>query len=404
MTRRQSWGIAVIALFCGGAGALAFWAYYSARPTIHDTPYAGLPSGVRVLRSGAELEISGPITDRLAGQFHDILQTHTQARTVQLDSPGGEVHAALQIATDIRGRHLATFVGNLCQSACILAFMAGDRRWVGAFAHLLLERSVAGEALLPAYRTAGVNTDILSGLQGLNAGQAEAISTTQALETGIATDSADRDTFALAGFGPDPKAADIERRLRDVPVYNAVAILDPQGFQQDLLVWTNVIREGVPGTAAFEALQSRIGMLFRRLLYRAPDSDLLEYGNLLVDEVVWINANAPNTCEEMLINGQSTATSLPTDFILRRADIFSHILLAGQHDDPSAAVRAEDKPARVDMYADLSNRGVDPRLLEAFLDDPAANAIGCRQALVFLQSALKRPRLYTEMMVHFIPF
>lgn len=87
------------------------------------------PDGV-VSVQGVEIRIEGPITERVEESFIQQVRTHSGLKTVSLNSPGGRVFPALNIARAINSAGLNTSVpkGDECDSACSFIFLAGRER------------------------------------------------------------------------------------------------------------------------------------------------------------------------------------------------------------------------------------------------------------------------------------
>ena len=79
---------------------------------------------------GTTLELSGSFSWALPQNFQAILASAPKVRLVRLEGPGGHVLPALQIATIIQQHRLDTYVGQLCASACTIAFLGGRERWL----------------------------------------------------------------------------------------------------------------------------------------------------------------------------------------------------------------------------------------------------------------------------------
>ena len=75
------------------------------------------------------LWIRGAIDLGAAEEFRKALRAHPATLTVGLDSLGGYVAEARQMADEILRRRLDTYARDLCASACIDLFAAGERRW-----------------------------------------------------------------------------------------------------------------------------------------------------------------------------------------------------------------------------------------------------------------------------------
>jgi Clp protease len=107
------------------------------------------PYAVRVLHQGSEIEISGTFSWALPQQVGVALAEAPQARLVRLESPGGHIKAALEVADMIHARNLDTYVGRMCASACTIAFLAGHQRFATDTARLGFHQA-HGPGLTPA--------------------------------------------------------------------------------------------------------------------------------------------------------------------------------------------------------------------------------------------------------------
>jgi hypothetical protein len=116
----------VVCLTCGGVG----------RATQAPTTEFDIPYQVRVLSDGTVLEVSGSFSWALPQNVQAMLAEAPQVRVVRLESPGGHLLPALQVATIIQQRGLDTYVGRLCASACTIAFLGGHQRWLAPDARL----------------------------------------------------------------------------------------------------------------------------------------------------------------------------------------------------------------------------------------------------------------------------
>lgn len=85
--------------------------------------------------SGTEIRIDGPITQDVADNFIQQIRTQSGLKTVSLNSPGGRVFPALDIARAINSAGLNTAVpnGDECYSACSFIFLAGRERIADGF-------------------------------------------------------------------------------------------------------------------------------------------------------------------------------------------------------------------------------------------------------------------------------
>jgi hypothetical protein len=129
----------------------------------------GAPYAIRVLPGGTVVEISGSFSWAVPQSFTAILAGAPQVQAVRLESPGGYVQPALAVADIIRTRGLDTYVGRFCASACTLAFLGGQHRYLAPAARLGFHQAYAPNVpqarvdpiLRTAYGTAGLATSFI---------------------------------------------------------------------------------------------------------------------------------------------------------------------------------------------------------------------------------------------------
>jgi hypothetical protein len=128
---------------CGMLALVVSLACCFARAAPPPTTEFDIPYQVRVLSDGTVLEVSGSFSWALPQNVQAILAEAPHVRVVRLESPGGHLLPALQIATIIQQRGLDTFVGRLCASACTIAFLGGRQRWLAPDARLGFHQAYA---------------------------------------------------------------------------------------------------------------------------------------------------------------------------------------------------------------------------------------------------------------------
>jgi hypothetical protein len=109
-----------------------------ASPAVATAPSAefGIPYQLRLSDDGSVLELSGSFSWALPQSFQAVLAGAPNVRRIRLESPGGNIQPAIQVAVLIHERGLDTYVGRLCASACTITFLGGKRRWLGPGARL----------------------------------------------------------------------------------------------------------------------------------------------------------------------------------------------------------------------------------------------------------------------------
>src|SRR6185369_12618268 len=97
---------------------------------------------LRLIRDGSEAEIAGGLKFGVAAQAAALFASAPNLKVLHLNSPGGRVGEAIELAELVRARGLATYSATSCVSACTVVFAAGRERYLRAGARLGFHRGI----------------------------------------------------------------------------------------------------------------------------------------------------------------------------------------------------------------------------------------------------------------------
>jgi hypothetical protein len=322
------------------------------------------PYGIRVLRGGTEIELSGTFSWAVPQNLENTLAQWPKVRVVHLDSPGGHVQPAFQVARIIQERRLDTYVARVCASACTLAFLAGERRWLGpnaiigfhqAHAPGVAEGDRQGIALLEqAYNGYGLPESFIDHALRTEPTGLWVPTPAELKAANVVTDFAPDGTFALSGFGPDPDIAATERRLLTLPALAALAKIDPR-WPKLLALWDRSVREGLPETEFRAAVLADLRAAYTRLLPLAPDAAVRGYARVL-QRVLAMRPSVPADACWPLFDGAAAVglPVVPTDVLVAHELALAHMLEEGSL---AAAARATSQPRPPDAPSEVALPG-----------------------------------------------
>lgn len=104
--------------------------------TTAPTAEFGTPYSLQLQPAGDVIELSGSFSWAVPQSLVAMLAQAPGVRTIWLDSPGGHLQSAEQVARIIRTRGLDTYVARGCASACTIAFLGGKHRTISPDAKL----------------------------------------------------------------------------------------------------------------------------------------------------------------------------------------------------------------------------------------------------------------------------
>ena len=88
------------------------------------------------MRPGGVMQVDGFLSQGFADRFATALKANPGVRVLALNSPGGRIVEGERFARQAKDSGLDTIVEGECSSACILPFLAGKNRLLGANARL----------------------------------------------------------------------------------------------------------------------------------------------------------------------------------------------------------------------------------------------------------------------------
>jgi hypothetical protein len=276
---------------------------------------------MRLMNGGAELELSGGIPYGTASALKTILDASPSVKIVHLNSIGGIVEEGSKVAAIIRAKGLATYTATSCMSACTVAFLGGQPRFLGNDARLGFHSASYGG--LDAKDMPELNGGMHDALATMNVPKwfiDKTLATSakdmwfptqqQLLDAGIITKVVDRADYAFSGVDwrkPDA----IDKALLETPLYVALKDKDPQSYALIRDRFAEGIRRGSTSLAMLSEVRSVFqGQVLPKYLKAAPDVALVNYWNVQVEEIRYMRVTNPQVCLQYLF---PAAQSAPVD-------------------------------------------------------------------------------------------
>lgn len=388
------WGVAAQAVIVLSAGGLAYEVGRQGVPQLvegwrmavegdPDIP----PFSMRLMRDGTEAEITGGFKYGLARDAALLFAKAPNLRVVHLNSGGGRLGEAIELAKLIRARGLATYTSASCSSACTIAFVAGRDRYLKGGARIGFHRAVfAGaessnemRALLEA---AHVEPAFVERAIDQPANTIWYPTEKELAAANVIMAVVDDNRYAASGLGLQPTLDDFKAALRRVPMFSAMQEASPKAFDDTAELYERRYFEGVPdGRIADEIRTTKFAPLLRARLVSAPDDLLIDYARLMADQFDALGTRDVEACFEFATRAaDDTITQmLPDELRKREIDLSEKTLRDGTH--RSLASAAEVRATSLALSEALVARfGVDKvrLLVEPAKVQPAQHALYCR--------------------------
>ena len=270
---------------------------------------------MRTVRDGTELEITGGFKYGLTLQARAIAAASPGLKVVHLSSVGGRIGEALELVKLLKERHLSTYVGTSCLSACTIAFIAGENRYLKIGGKLGFHReSFAGAESSDLMRKllldAGIERPFVDKVAAQSAVGMWYPSLGELQAANVVTETVDSHRFAATGLGADPTPGAFARDLHNNGIFRAFEDLDPFIFESLVEEYQRRYGAGQSEGDIQDGLTTMIARRVRQHIAAADNAVLVDYANLMADQYAAVGARDPRACFIRLTRGATAGQSV----------------------------------------------------------------------------------------------
>lgn len=372
---------------------------------------------LRLLNAGTELEFIGGIQIGATKDLKKVLDAAPQIKVIHLNSDGGRIGEARKMRDLIRERQLTTYTSNRCHSACTIAFLGGAQRYINPAAKMGFH--VGAFPGVPANDLQSENQRsaqeaVEAGVDRIFAKRAYSTTANDSLwipsldelinskfATGISSGQ-----YALSGFGGRPDREKIQAKLRQIPIYDAIAIASPPHFARLMATYTDGIINGHVESDVLGAMRETQGELVAERIPKVSDAALLEIVGVMIDEMVAINKQDPLACYAFVIPqaGQFIDIRRYFDASLQRRELQASEAVLRSPDGPAPISGKEAEPLVELLFQNIRRKYSQRTIDQVFrmTDGQVSNAEFCSAMIVFMSEAKSIPAPHNVRLLRFI--
>ncbi|MEN9628992.1 MAG: hypothetical protein RJA10_2219 [Pseudomonadota bacterium] len=282
----------------------------------------------QVSADGRRLQLKGPVGLGDAARVKALLVASPQLRQVSLQSTGGRLDEALQLADALRERGLPVRATGECSHACPLVFLAGSKRHLSPGARLGFHRISAGDFNLPYQGL--LNRELRHRL--ITAGLTPHLATKAVATPPTAMWFPEGDELSSAGLvsvterpldvdlpaSASASLADYAEALSASPLWQQLEQRFP-GAQAEAA--QRMLAAGAGGVAAAQAAgQEVVSLLLPGLLARASPETRWLFTEVLLAQINSLRLLDPTACRQLLLGDAAVHRRLPPALVWREAE------------------------------------------------------------------------------------
>ena len=339
--------------------------------------------GVRVMREGTEIEISGGFKYGLDAALREALAAAPNVKVVHLASTGGRIGEAMKVHQTIADYKLNTYVMDRCYSACTLAFAAGRERWLGGEGELgfhsatfpgwsMNDAEAANRQQQVIFIKDGFDPDFVRRALATPANTMLNPTPKELLAARAITGVAPNDMFAASGLGTGLTRESFTKWLRQgSTIVAAIERGDPEAAAKMYDAYFVRYAKGETFDAILSAMSGDVSRQIAKKKPSMDDETAVAMGRLLIDQYRHLGLTDPKTCYEYAkaIIGMLPSGALPDELAQRERAIKVRILSTtttpealpkDRLDDGWKAVSKAIKAGPQAKYLDVFSRTAEP--------------------------------------------
>lgn len=284
-------------------------------------------SQLHVVDHAKEVEIAGGMSFGTADKLKMILDATPSIRTVQLNNVGGWIAEGDRVGQLIRARGLSTFTARECDSACLLAFLGGNQRYLGSKGRLgFHEASVAGvggevakegtDRIRQVFLENGIPASFIDRALTTPAASMWYPTASELLGAHVITAVVDERDYALTGVSGWRDRAKLEADFAATPIFAALERAEPKTYENLKDTYVSGIQEGSPQAEMTAKIHNVVtGTILPKYLRIGPDAALVAYWQSQLTEMRELRAIDPKYCVAFILPSSGADTGkLPSLF------------------------------------------------------------------------------------------
>lgn len=272
---------------------------------------------VRVIRDGTEIEISGHIGFGLANKIDETLTANPKVRIIHLNSPGGRVIEARKLRDVIAAHRIATYTATGCFSACTLAYAAGAQRLIARNASLGFHQYAFPGVSQAAFRREYEQDKHDWAQRGFGRNFIDRAFLTPHTDLWRPTHEELFEAKVITGY---PRSSDVavsgvalkdmaqlDAELTKVPLFAALKSHEQTAYKRVLAEFHNGVTSGRSVADLRKTILPLAQSVFRKKLPYASDTALLQFVDLITEQITVLKSAHPESCYDFLHPGSPAA-------------------------------------------------------------------------------------------------
>jgi len=343
--------------------------------------------------------VNGMLREGSAAKIRKILDATPAATSLMLNSSGGRVLEAKELAALVRTRKLDTYVEGQCSSACTYIFLAGKDRAATPNAQIgfhqpsfpgidLPTQMSITQDMLEVYRSAGLPETFIKTIAQVPPQEMWHPNRDELIEAHVITRVSLGGETATIGTAVRSRQ-ELLLILQSLPLFQAAEKRFPGTAQEAVKRGWAVNEKGGTDAQMMNAVRSVFSDVYPKLLRTASPDTLDEFVNLLLKEMSAAQLVSDLACAQLMVAKLDILKTLPQDIVEQEERFFLKALA-----EPPRVEPATPDPARVTAAIQRAMISLSPQYLPVVMNittETNQPALRCEATIAFYRAIAHLP-------------
>lgn len=250
---------------------------------------------LKLIDNNTMIHLEGPLCFGVSKDVAKMLKENPKVEGIILDSIGGRVYEGRELAKLISTYTLDTYSIKGCYSAATIAFIAGEKRFLGIGANLAYHQYEAGYGLdtfvdmtkeqdkdLPFFRKQGVKSEFLDKLFHASHDDLWYPTVDEMLDAGVIHGIVNPSDLLPIKYDLTSKEVaeaftDVDKAFLDIPLYKTIKKYDPDTYNKVVIEFKELMKKGATLIEMQRAGANIIEPLAFTAMPRTSDEALIQF-------------------------------------------------------------------------------------------------------------------------------
>lgn len=272
---------------------------------------------VELINEKSLIHLQGSLGFGISKEVGRLIEKNPNIKGIILDSNGGRIYEGRELSKIIVKNDLDTYTLRGCYSACGIAFISGNKRYLAQGANLAFHQYSSGTKNLDPYvdilseqkkdlliyKRSGISQNFIDRVFTAKQDDLWYPTIDEMISAGVVNEVVDSSTFMPNQYGSFD-VGKLEESLKNISAFQTIKKYDPKTYQQIIKEMEMHIKNGYSFLQMQQGAGAYVQLIARKALQRTSDEALISFTMETINVLKMLKEKEPVLCMKHLIPEQ----------------------------------------------------------------------------------------------------